>query len=161
VVAIAGALGTTAKLDSVESSAGNGEKPPPAPVLPPPDSFTPPPPPVLPPPATNGSQNDSGQEKETPSSESAPIVKTKLCEYMKVTGAPEGGIPTYASASKGEIIEYVGNDNLVYRYLTQSGIDGEMMMYIQIQTGAAQGRIRWVQAKYLVERRPDVLTCEP
>ena len=80
---------------------------------------------------------------------------------MKVAGAPEGGIPTYASASKGPIIEYVGNDQLIYRYLTQTGVDGEKMMYVRIQTGAAADRIRWLQAKYLVERNPDADVCEP
>lgn len=161
VLAIANALGTTPRLDLGGGAGASAEKPPPAPVLPPPDSMVPPRAPDLPPPQADVSQNTSSGDEETPTPPSTPITKTKLCEYMKVSGAPEGGIPTYASASKGEIIEYVGNDNLVYRYLTQTGIDGELMMYIQIQTGAAQGRIRWVQAKYLVERRPDVLTCEP
>ncbi len=137
VTRIAGALGTPKRIDLGE---GNPQMvPPPAPQLPPPDA----------------------QPEPTEKDAETKPVKTKLCEYMKVSGAPEGGAPTYASASKGPIIEYVGNEQLIYRYLTQTGVDGELMMYIRIQTGAAQDRIRWLQAKYLVERNPDAATCEP
>jgi hypothetical protein len=137
VTRIANALGTPKRMDL---GGGNAEMvPPPAPKLPPPD-----------------------YQPETPDKVTEPKPpKTKLCEYMKVAGAPEGGVPTYASASKGPIIEYVGNDQLIYRYLTQTGVDGELMMYVRIQTGAAADRIRWLQAKYLVERDPNAEVCEP
>ncbi|NBO38246.1 hypothetical protein EBU99_06660 [bacterium] len=137
------------------SSAGNASAvPPPAPSLPPPA-------PILPPPENTNAGTPQPNATETVASPSAPVIKTRLCEYMKISGAPEGGIPTYASAGKGPIIEYVGNDQLVYRYLTQLSEDGESMMYVTIQTGAAANRVRWLQAKYLVERKPDSLTCEP
>lgn len=136
VNSIATALGTRQRLDL-----GGGEsqtQPPPAPVLP---------------------SRESLDEAERQQKETQP--KTKLCEYMKVAGAPEGGAPTYASASKGPIIEYVGNDQLIYRHLTQTGVDGELMMYVLIQSGTAENRIRWIQAKYLAERNPDSVECKP
>ncbi|MBM3382987.1 MAG: hypothetical protein FJY29_11160 [Betaproteobacteria bacterium] len=145
---IAAALGTPKRMDLGGSDPQMA--PPPAPVLPPPA-------PVLPPPETQPDTQPSSKEKDaTPKP-----AKTKLCEYMKVAGTPQGGAPTYASASKGPIIEYVGNDQLIYRYLTQIGVDGDQMMYVRIQTGAAQDKIRWIQAKYLVERDPNAEVCEP
>lgn len=136
VNAISTALGTRQRLDIMSTEADT--VPPPAPILP---------------------SRESLDAAERAAQKSQP--KTKLCEYMKVSGAPDGGAPTYASASKGPIIEYVGNDQLIYRHLTQTGVDGELMMYVLIQSGAAENRIRWIQAKYLVERNPDSTSCEP
>lgn len=150
VTQIAAALGTARRLDlgSDGSEGSSSVTPPPAPVLPPPA-------PVLPPPEVPSEiSNETRIQKNT-------VSKTRLCEYMKVWGAPEGGAPTYASASKGPVIEYVGNDQLLYRHLTQTGFDGELMMYVLVQSGAAENKIRWIQAKYLIERDPDSAVCEP
>jgi uncharacterized lipoprotein YddW (UPF0748 family) len=140
---IAAALGTPRRLDlgSNDSQSSSSMTPPPAPILPPPEVST-------------GTANETGTQKTA-------VTKTRLCEYMKVVGAPEGGAPTYASASKGPVIEYVGNDQLIYRHLTQTGVDGELMMYVLVQSGAAENKIRWIQAKYLIERDPDSAVCEP
>ena len=154
---IAAALGTPRRLDlgSNDSQSSSSMTPPPAPVLPPPAPILPPPAPILPPPeVSTGTANEQVTEK-------SPATKTRLCEYMKVGGAPEGGAPTYASASKGPAIEYVGNDQLIYRHLTQTGVDGELMMYVLVQSGAAENKIRWIQAKYLIERDPDSAVCAP
>ena len=157
VTKIAEALGTARRLDlgSDGSQGSSSVTPPPAPILPPPAPLLPPPAPILPPPEVPSKiSNETGIQKNT-------VTKTRLCEYMKVWGAPEGGAPTYASASKGPVIEYVGNDQLLYRHLTQTGFDGELMMYVLVQSGAAENKIRWIQAKYLVERDPDSAVCEP
>lgn len=138
------------------------ETPPPAPILPPPEQV----------PAAGG---DAGTGTPTPVTTTQPttpdsntdnppanpIVKTRLCEYMKITGAPEGGVPAYLSSSKGETTDTAPNGQLAYRHLTQVGVDGTLMMYVTLYDADGTSRVRWVEAKYLVERRPEQLECTP
>lgn len=156
---IATALGTRMRMDI------NPAERPPAPKI------TPPPPPVLPPPETttspiptvtrNPTTPEPNVQPTAEASQTAPIVKAKLCEYMKITGAPDTGAPTYLSSAKGEIIDYTPNEQLAYRHLTQMSIDGDQMMYVTLYGSDGSVRVRWVEAKYLVERRPEDLNCTP
>jgi uncharacterized lipoprotein YddW (UPF0748 family) len=138
---------------------------PPPPVLPPPPPVLPPPE-VLPMPAGNEdtvvpNPVVSPSPATAPEATSNPVIKTRLCEYMKITGAPANGAPAFMSSAKGQAADFVVNEQLVYRHLTQIGEGGDVMMYITIYDGTGVTRVRWVEAKYLVERRPEELTCAP
>lgn len=134
--------------------------PPPAPFLPPPATAIPPADeqvptaPVLPSP-------DAAQPVVTASPQISPTPKTHLCEYMKILGAPESGAPAYLSAGKGEPVDTAFNDQLAYRHLTQKGSDGSEMMYVTLYAADGTARVRWIEAKYLAERRPEEQTCSP
>lgn len=165
VQTIAAALGTQMKKSTTSSPQAT---PPPAPRLPPPvTQETPPPAPQLPPP--EGITPPESTVAEPEAKDEAPSVvdeppqprKNGICEYMKVYDPEKVGVPTFASASKGQILEYLNSGDLVYRHLAQIGVDGESMMYVSIQTGQTANRVRWVQAKYLVERNPESPYCNP
>lgn len=96
----------------------------------------------------------------TPTAET-PFAKTRLCEYMKIAGAPRSGIFTYLSSAKGQPFDTATNGQLVYRHLTQENFDGELMMYVTLYDNGGVTRVRWVEAKYLVERRPEDPICAP
>ncbi|MEN9809511.1 MAG: hypothetical protein RLZZ488_1078 [Pseudomonadota bacterium] len=128
-------------------------KPPQAPILPPPDEQSPVAP-VLPPP-------DAVPPVATPDAQISPTPKTRLCEYMKVVGAPESGAPAYLSAGKGEAVDSAFNEQLAYRHLTQNSSDGSEMMYVTLYSADGGARVRWLEAKYLAERRPEEQICSP
>lgn len=144
---------TTPPVTTPQSRPASEEEPPPPPVLPPPEE-----PEVI----------QTAVPAVSPEPEFSPVPeepknprKNGLCEYMKIVD-PEGtGVPTFASASKGQVIEYLQAGDLVYRHLSQIGVDGEAMMYVLIQSGQTANRVRWVQAKYIQERRPDSPYCNP
>jgi hypothetical protein len=131
----------------------------------PPEPQEEPPPPVLPPPeepeGVDKETDSSADESNTTPTEPKNPRKNGLCEYMKVVDPNGGGVPTFASASKGQVIEYLREGDLAYRHLSQIGVDGEAMMYISIQSGETANRVRWVQAKFLQERNPDSPYCNP
>jgi len=125
----------------------------------------PPPPPVLPSPEE---PEVIHTEVPRPSIEPSPQAeepknprKNGICEYMKVIDSEAVEVPTFASASKGQILEYLQGGDLVYRHLSQIGVDGEAMMYVSIQSGQTANRVRWVQAKFLQERNPESPYCNP
>jgi uncharacterized lipoprotein YddW (UPF0748 family) len=160
---ISAALGTkmraTITAGEPEAKPEAKQSPPPAPVLPPPAPVLPPPQNNEQPAVTNPSPNPSPSPE--PDSDSIPVLKTRLCEYMKITGAPEGGVPAYLSPAKGQPTDSAANDQLVYRHLTLNNESGDLMMYITIYDANGTSRVRWVEAKYLVERRPEEITCTP
>ncbi|MEY3903228.1 MAG: hypothetical protein RL189_2534 [Pseudomonadota bacterium] len=125
----------------------------PAPVLPTPDE-QPPAAPVLPPP-------EAAQPVITASPAISPTPKTHLCEYMKVVGAPESGAPAYLAVGKGEAVDSAFNEQLAYRHLTQNSLDGSEMMYVTLYSADGTARVRWLESKYLAERRPEEQTCTP
>ncbi len=159
VRSIADALGTQPRIST------SPKQPESAKPEPPPSPQEPPPPPVLPPPeapeaVVTATATPSIEPSPTPEEPPNPR-KNGICEYMKVVD-PEGvGVPTFASASKGQIIEYLRSGDLAYRHLSQIGVDGEAMMYVSIQTGPTANRVRWVQAKFLQERHPESPYCNP
>lgn len=163
---IAAALGTPAKLSGTASEQMN---PPPPPVLPPPEEETNPTTPTQP-----DVDNDEKDTREDPVPVPTPVPtpaptpeeaknprRNGLCEYMKVVDPAGQGVPTFASASKGEVLEILSAGTLVYRHLSQIGVDGDSMMYVQIQSGPTANRVRWIQSKFLGERRPDSPYCNP
>lgn len=163
---ISAALGTRMRtsITAPEKLSKPEEKPPPPPVLPSPEELAPPPAPVLPTPVAAEDKPEPNPEVSPapePAEPPSPVIKTRLCEYMKITAAPAGGAPAYLSSAKGGIADYVSNGQLVYRHLTQIGETGDVMMYITIYDPNSVTRVRWVEAKYLVERRPEELNCAP
>jgi uncharacterized lipoprotein YddW (UPF0748 family) len=166
---IASAFGTRARAQATGNSSTKPQStpaqqtPPPAPQLPPPEN------PVPAATATTTATTtpaSPGSESSTPtdsasSPNGSPVVKTRLCEYMKISGAPVEGAPTYLSTVNSDPVDASPNDQLAYRHLTQVNINGELMMYVTLYSSDGSSRVRWVQARYLVERRPDELTCAP
>ncbi|MFZ9520397.1 MAG: family 10 glycosylhydrolase [Silvanigrellaceae bacterium] len=147
---------------SQPQSAPAQQTPPPAPQLPPPDTSAPAPIAT----AAATAAPASGGENSAPtgdgsSTNSSPVVKTRLCEYMKIAGAPDTGAPTFLSTVNSDPVDSAPNGQLAYRHLTQLNINGELMMYVTLYSADGSVQVRWVQARYLAERRPDELTCAP
>lgn len=118
-------------------------------------------------PATDVAQPGPAQALPAQSNPQTSATDLRLCQYMKVSlEAPKGGAPLFMSQDKGAVVEYIGAPELnkpevlVLRHATKTGADGELMMHITVQSGAAKDHIRWVQAKYLVERFPGE-PCRP
>jgi uncharacterized lipoprotein YddW (UPF0748 family) len=120
-------------------------------------------PPVQPHPQTRESSKEQAALLPQPQQpNSAPAKQNeKLCEYMKIHNAPNAGAPTYATAEKGEIKDYAANEQLAYRHVTAINSQGEEMMYVILYTTGGPTRERWLDAKYLVERRPSDQGCSP
>jgi len=155
-------LPTQAPVVNPTPTAEATQKPIPTPVETPSIVMTPTPEQVTPAAETNVEPTPIAEQPiaGTPTAET-PIAKTRLCEYMKVAGAPSNGISTYLSSAKGQPYDTASNGQLVYRHLTQENLEGELMMYVTLYDKGGISRVRWMEAKYLVERRPEDPNCAP